>query len=122
MRVVVTDHSFPDLDIEQRVLAAGGATLVAAQTKVVAELQRACADADAVIAQFAPVNADVVNAMQRAKVIVRYGIGVDNVDLDAARARGIPVCNVPDYCIDEVADHALAFILALTRQVVPHFL
>ena len=120
MRVVVTDHSFPDLDIEQRVLAAGGATLVAAQTKVVAELQRACADADAVIAQFAPVNADVVNAMQRAKVIVRYGIGVDNVDLDAARARGIPVCNVPDYCIDEVADHALAFILALTRQVVPH--
>jgi len=120
MRVVVTDHSFPDLDVEQRVLAAGGATLVAAQTKVAAELQRACADADAVITQFAPVNADVVNAMQRAKVIVRYGIGVDNVDLDAARARGIPVCNVPDYCIDEVADHALAFILALTRQVVPH--
>ncbi|MDA0591545.1 MAG: C-terminal binding protein, partial [Planctomycetota bacterium] len=60
--------------------------------------------------------------MQRAKVIVRYGIGVDNVDLEAARARGIPVCNVPDYCIDEVADHTLAFILGTTRQVVPNTL
>ena len=49
---------------------------------------------------------------------MRYGIGVDNVDLAAARAKGIPVCNVPDYCIDEVADHTLAFILATTRQVV----
>ena len=56
--------------------------------------------------------------MLRARVIVRYGIGVNNVDLDAARDRGIPVCNVPDYCIDEVADHTLAFILAATRQVV----
>jgi hypothetical protein len=58
--------------------------------------------------------------MQRARVIVRYGIGVDNVDLAAARSRGIPVCNIPDYCIDEVADHTLAFILALTRQVPSH--
>ena len=75
-------------------------------------------DADAVITQFASVNTDVIANMRQAKVIVRYGIGVDNVDLAAARARGIPVCNVPDYCIDEVADHTLAFILATTRQVV----
>ena len=120
MHVVVTDHSFPDLELERTIVAAGGARLTAAQTKVAAELEKACADADAVITQFAPVNAGVVNAMRKAKVIVRYGIGVDNVDLEAARARGIPVCNVPDYCIDEVADHTLAFILAATRQVVPH--
>ncbi|MFO0930034.1 MAG: C-terminal binding protein, partial [Gemmataceae bacterium] len=80
----------------------------------------AVAGVDAVLTQFAPVNASVIAAMNQARVIVRYGIGVDNVDLEAARARGIPVCNVPDYCIDEVADHTLAFILALTRQVVPH--
>jgi D-3-phosphoglycerate dehydrogenase / 2-oxoglutarate reductase len=120
MRVVVTDHAFPDLAIEEAIMGQAGATLVGAQTKDVAALAAAVADADAVITQFAPVNADVVAAMQRARVIVRYGIGVDNVDLAAARARGIPVCNVPDYCIDEVADHTLAFILALTRQVVPH--
>jgi D-3-phosphoglycerate dehydrogenase len=75
-------------------------------------------DADAVITQFAPLTADVIGAMAKARVIVRYGIGVDNVHLVAARERGIPVCNVPDYCIDEVADHTLAFILAFTRQVV----
>ena len=74
------------------------------------------------IAQFAPVNAEVVNAMTRAKVIVRYGIGYDNVDTKTARERGIPVCNVPDYCIDEVADHTLAFILGGTRQVVSNAL
>ena len=55
--------------------------------------------------------------MQKCKVIVRYGIGVDNVDLKAAAAKGIPVCNVPDYCIDEVADTALAMILDLTRKI-----
>ena len=76
--------------------------------------------ADAVITQFARVTANVIAGMARAKAIVRYGIGVDNVDLEAARARGIPVCNVPDYCVDEVADHTLALILASTRQVVTH--
>jgi D-3-phosphoglycerate dehydrogenase len=76
------------------------------------------ADADHILTVFAPLTAGVIAAMQKARVIVRYGVGVDNVDLEAARARGIPVCNVPDYCMDEVADHTLALILALTRQVV----
>jgi D-3-phosphoglycerate dehydrogenase len=60
--------------------------------------------------------------MTKAKAIVRYGIGFDIVDCNAARERGIAVCNIPDYCIDEVADHTLAFILAITRQVVPNTL
>jgi D-3-phosphoglycerate dehydrogenase / 2-oxoglutarate reductase len=88
------------------------------EKRTAVELPRLVADADAVITQFAPVNADVIASMRQAKVIVRYGIGVDNVDLEAAKARGIPVCNVPDYCIDEVADQTLAFLLATTRQVV----
>lgn len=117
MKIIVTDHGFPDLAVEEAIASAAGASLIAAQTKDPARLAAAVADADAVITQFAPVNADVVNAMQRARAIVRYGIGVDNVDLATADARGIPVCNIPDYCIDEVADHTLAFILALTRQV-----
>jgi len=119
MKIVVTDHGFDDLAVEERVAVAAGARLVAAGTKDPGRLVAAVADADAVITQFAPVNADVIAAMGRARAIVRYGIGVDNVDLAAARARGIPVCNVPDYCLDEVADHTLAFILALTRQVAP---
>jgi D-3-phosphoglycerate dehydrogenase len=118
--VVITDWTFPDLSVEEGILQAHGVELVTRQCKTEADLIDLCADADAVITQFARVNANVVSAMRKARAIVRYGIGVDNIDLDQARERGIPVCNVPDYCIDEVADQTLAFILATTRQVVTH--
>lgn len=123
MKIAITDYSFPSLEIEQAILEPLGHQVVAWKEKrTAAELPSLVADADAVITQFAPVNADVIASMRQAKVIVRYGIGVDNVDLDAAKAGGIPVCNVPDYCIDEVADQTLAFLLASTRQVVPNCL
>lgn len=118
--VAITDYTFPNLDIEQGILQPLDVEVLAGQCKTAETLIPLVAQADAVLTQFAPVRAEVISAMQRAKVIVRYGIGVDNVDLEAARARGIPVCNVPDYCIDEVADHTLAFILAATRQVFPN--
>lgn len=120
--VVVTDYTFPNLDTEDGILRQAGAELKSENTKEIAALKRIVSDADAVITQFAPINAEVIESMKRARVIVRYGIGVDNVDLDAAKRCGIPVCNVPDYCIDEVADHTLAFLLSLTRQVVPNTL
>jgi D-3-phosphoglycerate dehydrogenase len=118
MKTAITDFTFPSLDIEEAILKPTGCQIVSGQCKTAETLIPLVADADAVITQFAPLTADVIAAMQKARVIVRYGIGVDNVDLDAARARRIPVCNVPDYCIDEVADQTLAFILAMTRQVV----
>lgn len=118
MQVVVTDFSFPSLDVEESILHPLGYQIVSGQCKTREALIPLVQNADAVIAQFAPVKADVIAAMKKARVIVRYGIGVDNVDLVAARERGIPVCNIPDYCIDEVADHTLAFILGATRQVV----
>jgi len=121
-KVLVTDHSFDPLDIEQAVLQPLGVVLDAHQCKTPEQLMPLVGDADAVIVQFAPVKAQVIAAMKKAKIIVRYGIGVDNVDLNAAREAGIPVCNVPDYCIDEVADQTLAFILAGSRQIVPNCL
>jgi len=120
--VAVTDYTFPSLEIEERILRAAGAELRAGNDRQIAALKLLVADVDAVITQFAPINAEVISEMRRVKVIVRYGIGVDNVDLRAAKERGIPVCNVPDYCIHEVADHTLAFILGITRQVVPNTL
>lgn len=121
MKVAITDYTFPNLEIEEEILRSLGHDIVAwKERKTPSELPQLVADADAVITQFAPLNAEVISTMRQAKVIVRYGIGVDNIDLDAAKARGIPVCNVPDYCIDEVADQTLAFILAITRQVVPN--
>jgi D-3-phosphoglycerate dehydrogenase len=118
MQVAITDFTFPTLEIEEAILKPLGCGIVSGQCKTPETLIPLVRDADAVITQFAPVKADVIAAMRKARVIVRYGIGVDNVDLEAARQRGIPVCNVPDYCIDEVADHTLAFILGVTRQVV----
>ena len=118
MKVVVTDSTFPTLAVEDAILSAAGIELVGGQCKTREALRALVADADAVITQFAAIDSEVIAAMKKARAIVRYGIGVDNVDLDAARAQGIPVCNVPDYCIDEVADHTLAFLLATTRQVV----
>lgn len=120
MKVVITDYTFPDLAIEEEIIQSAGGQLVGRRCQTEPELIGLVAEADCVIAQFAKVDAKVIAAMAKARAIVRYGIGVDNVDLEAARARGIPVCNIPDYCIDEVADHTLAFILAATRQLVTH--
>ncbi|MFZ4397045.1 MAG: C-terminal binding protein [Kiritimatiellia bacterium] len=119
-KVVITDYSFDQVDIEKAILEPQGFALEAQKSgKDPVALAALVKDADAVITQFAPVNAEIIKAMTKCRVIVRYGIGVDNVDLKAAAAKGIPVCNVPDYCIDEVADHTLALILAATRQIVP---
>lgn len=119
-KVVITDYGFENTDLEREVLEPLGyslETLKAGKGRALIDLVQ---DADAVITQFAPINAEVIGAMEKCRGIVRYGIGVDNVDLAAAAAKGIPVCNVPDYCIDEVADHTLALLLALTRRVVPN--
>jgi D-3-phosphoglycerate dehydrogenase len=83
----------------------------------VAALASLVEDADYVITQFASIDAGIIARMKHCKVIVRYGIGVDNVDLKAAAAKGIPVCNIPDFCTDEVADHTLAMILDLCRRI-----
>ena len=119
-RVAVTDYTFTNLDIEQRILASANCDLIGGQCKTEDELIQLCGGADGVITQFARLNANVIKAMECARVIVRYGVGIDNVDLDAARNCSIPVCNIPDYCLNEVADHTLAFILASTRQIVLH--
>lgn len=116
-RVAITDYTFPSLEIEERLLKPLGLTVNGAQCRTTADLIDFLQGADFVITQFAPVNRDVIKSLSTAQIIVRYGIGVDNVDLAAAREQGIPVCNVPDFCIDEVAEHTLAFILAATRQV-----
>ena len=121
MKVAVTDYTFDSLDVERSILEPIGCQIVGPYRKEEPDsLLTLVADADCVITQFAPIDARVIASMGRARAIVRYGIGVDNVDLNAARSRGIPVCNVPDYCIDEVADHTLGLILALTRQFIPH--
>jgi D-3-phosphoglycerate dehydrogenase len=97
MKVAVTDYNFSSLDIEEAMLRPLGCEILRGQCKTPETLIPLVQDADAVITQFAPVQAEVIAAMRRARVIVRYGIGVDNVDLEAARQRGIPDCAARSY-------------------------
>ncbi len=122
MKTAITDYTFPDLDVETEILTAAGSEVASGQCKTPADIIALARDCDYVITQFAPLNAEVIAALAKAKAIVRYGIGYDNVDGAAARKRGIDLCNIPDYCVHEVADHTLAFILATTRGVVPNCL
>jgi D-3-phosphoglycerate dehydrogenase len=116
--VVITDHVFPSLAIEHELLGALGAKVVPLQAKTEADLLDAVTDAEGLLVCYAPVTGRVIDRMSRCRIIARYGIGVDNVDLEAASAKGIVVTNVPDYCVDEVSDHALALLLACARRIV----
>jgi D-3-phosphoglycerate dehydrogenase len=116
-RVVILDDGYAHYDAEAAVLADAGAELALRPcrgdaAKAAAEM----AEADAVLVRETPIDATAI-AGTRAKVIVRYGVGYDNIDTAAAAARGIPVCNVPDYGTEEVSDHALALLLAAARRV-----
>lgn len=115
--VVVTDSIFASLDTEGRLLDTIGAAMVPLQATSEAELFDAVTDADGLLVCYAPITRRVIERLTRCRVISRYGIGYDNVDVEAATARGIYVTNVPDYCVDEVSDHALALLLACARKV-----
>jgi D-3-phosphoglycerate dehydrogenase / 2-oxoglutarate reductase len=119
MKIVITDHRFPDLNYEELAVKSVGGTLVVGQVLDESKLVELCRDADAVLTARAPITATVIAAMNRCRIIVRYGIGVDTIDVAAATERGIPVAAVPDYCLDEVSDHALGLLLTLSRQIVP---
>jgi D-3-phosphoglycerate dehydrogenase len=115
-KVLITDHVFPNNDPERAILD-GLARLVLAGPVSDAELHEMARDADAVLNCYRPLSADLLAAMPNCKIIARYGIGVDTIPVQVATDHGIQVTNVPDYCIEEVADHSLALILALTRGI-----
>ncbi len=115
--VLVTDYTWSSTEPEARVLAEVGARLLVAQTGSEEELVKLAPQADAILTCFAHVTPKVIRAGERLQVVGRYGIGVDNIAVDEATRLGIPVTNVPAYCLDEVAEHALAFLLALARHV-----
>ncbi len=115
-KVVVTDQVFPDVEVETEHLTRIGARIEVADGTVDDVVRRA-ADADALLNTYLPIDKTTVAALPSCRVIARYGIGVDNVDLSAARAAGIVVTNVPDYCVEEVTAHTVALLLALLRRV-----
>jgi D-3-phosphoglycerate dehydrogenase len=117
----MTDYtSARELDVEESILGPAGLSIVRAASTSEAEVLAAVEGVDpiAIITQWAPTSAAVMAKCPNLKVVSRNGIGVDNIDLDYCKAHGIVVTNSSTYCLDEVADHALALMLALIRKLV----
>lgn len=115
--VYISDYDYPDIDIEKSILTPIGAQVIGLHCKTGEGLAEQAADADAILQQYARIPRSTIERLKQCKVICRYGIGVDIVDVDAAYECGMMVTNVPDYCIDEVADHALSMGLMLCRDI-----
>jgi len=114
---VITDHTYATLEPEERVLLPLGVTLVVAASHDRAHQRAALVQADAVLNQLLPVDADAIRGMPRCLAIVRYGVGYDTVDVAAATEAGICVVNVPDYGTQEVALHAITLLLVVHRRI-----
>jgi D-3-phosphoglycerate dehydrogenase len=116
-KVYVSDYDYPDLAIEKSVLEPIGAEVIGLSCRTGERLAAQAADADAILQQYAKIGRDTIAALPQCKVIARYGIGVDILDVASCYEHGIAVTNVPDYCFDEVADHAVALSLMLLRSI-----
>jgi D-3-phosphoglycerate dehydrogenase len=117
-KVLVTDYAWPSLDIERRILGEAGAELIVARSGEADELVALAVDADAILTNWRRVPPEALDAAPRCLLVSRYGIGLDNIPVDHATELGILVTNVPDFCLEEVSDHAMALVLACARRVV----
>ncbi len=119
MKAYVTPHEFPNLQSETECMLKLGGELEVITSDDPELIAHKVKDADAIFVQYTRITQTIIEQMQRCKIILRYGIGFDNVDLKSAGEKGIYVCNVPHYCGDEVADHTMALLLAAARKLIP---
>jgi D-3-phosphoglycerate dehydrogenase / 2-oxoglutarate reductase len=115
--IAITDSPFPSLDPAKQALAKLDPEYRMAKSPAAEDILAVARDADAVLVTYARLPGELLRELKRCKAIGRFGLGVDNIDLPAAKALGIAVNYVPDYCLREVSDHAMALLLALARKV-----
>lgn len=115
-RIVVTDDRFGTYEEEKKVLKELNADLIIKDCRTPEEVIEACHDADGIMANLAPMPANVIESLEKCKIISRYGVGYDNVDVEACTKKGIQLANVTDYCAEEVSDQALALLMSCTRK------
>jgi D-3-phosphoglycerate dehydrogenase / 2-oxoglutarate reductase len=120
MKIFYLDPKYPDLSVENEVLAGTNIELVPCEVKNEDEVIKVAQSADALLTVQVPISARVVASLQRCKVIVRFGVGYDIIDVDSCKQRGIRVCNIPDYGTEEVANHAVALCLAVHRRILSY--
>ncbi len=116
-KVYISDYDYPDLSIERSILEPIGAEVIGLKCKTGEELAELADDADAILQQYAKINRSTIEKLSKCKVICRYGTGVDILDVQAAYDNGMVVTNVPDYAIEEVADHTITMGLMLLRRI-----
>ncbi len=116
-QILITDYAWPDLDIERGIVSKIGAEVILPPDTSAATLARVAAPVDAIMTNWAKVPAEVIAAATKCQIVARLGIGLDNIDVAACTARQIPVTNVPDYCLIEVAEHTLALVFGLARKI-----
>lgn len=116
-RVLLTDRAWPDAHVETEILQTAGAELVEATATDETTLATLAADVDAIVTNWAKVTDRVIQSSPRCRIVSRTGIGIDNIAVSTATELGIPVTNCPDYCVQEVADHALGLLLACARRI-----
>lgn len=116
-KVVMTDDRHKAYNEEKKVLESIGAKVVIADCRTEDEVIAACKDADGILLNLAPMTEKVIDKLGKCKIISRYGVGYDNVDVNACTKKGIYVTNVPDYCAEEVSDQALALLMGCVRKI-----
>lgn len=116
-KVYISDFDYPDNEIEKRILEPIGAKVIGLQCKSGDGLAEQAADADVILQQYAKIFRPTLEKLKKCKAVCRYGVGVDIVDVEAAYELGMVVTNVPDYCVDEVADHNISLGLAMIRRI-----
>ncbi|OCG06921.1 dehydrogenase [Gilliamella sp. wkB178] len=117
MKIYITDCDHESMDIEKNTFAEKGVDFEILNITQPTDIIEACHDADALILQYATISDSVLSSLKNLKGVVRYGVGVNTIDIDSATRNNVAVCNVPDYGTNEVADHALALIMALSRKL-----
>ena len=116
-RVLMTDRAWPDSDIERTILQEAGAELLEATATDETTLAEFATGVDAIGTTWARVTERVIRSCTKCRIVARFGIGLDNIDVRVATELGIPVTNCPDYCVSEVSDHALGLLLACARRI-----
>jgi len=116
--VIITDSDFGDIDVERVIFDQAGYKLELRQCRTEEDIIKLCGSADGLLVQYAPMSSTVLSQLPNLRAIVRYGTGLNGIDLAFAEEKKIKVSSVPDYCTQEVAEHTIALILAATRGVV----
>lgn len=119
-KAVISDYVWPNLDIETEILNLNDIEVVDCKNKSDQELKEELVDADALLFCFREISSELLESTTKCKVASRYGIGVDNIDIKKCTELGIVVTNIPDYCLEEVSDHAIGMILSLNRRINDH--